>query len=311
MLKLEDKWAWDFWFAKKNDKHHIFYLQAPKSLLLEQKRHHNATIGHAVSSDLIHWNLLPDALKPGYLGSWDDLATWTGSVIQHNNLWYMFYTGVNHAEKGLIQRIGLATSQDLITWKKHSNNPIIEADKRWYEMLDLESWHDHAWRDPYVILHNKKFYAFITARVNYGSTDGRGVIALAESNNLIDWEVKAPVTEPGEFGQLEVPQVVKRNNLFYLIFCTAVETTSQKRKDRRGTKLLTGSSCLVSDNLLGPYKYLNNEFLFGDSFGSLYSGKFLEGDGPINSMMAFHNYTSKGEFLGYISDPFKITLPKK
>ncbi len=53
MLSLPDKWIWDFWFAQDGDKYHIFYLQAPKSLKLEQRRHHNATIGHAVSNNLI------------------------------------------------------------------------------------------------------------------------------------------------------------------------------------------------------------------------------------------------------------------
>jgi len=311
MLKIEDKWIWDFWFAKRNDEHHIFYLQAPKSLLLEHKRHHNATIGHAVSADVINWKVLPDALKHGKPGSWDDLATWTGSVIQHNSIWYMFYTGVNHTEKGLIQRIGLATSLDLITWEKHPDNPILEADERWYELLDPKLWHDQAWRDPFVFLYKEKFHAFITARVNYGSADGRGVIAHAESSNLINWEVKAPVTEPGEFGQLEVPQVVKKNNSYYIIFSTAVQTTAKQRKKRKEIKLVTGTHCITAENIFGPYKYLSNEFLVGDSFGSIYSGKLLEQNEYDNFMMAFHNYSPEGDFLGYISDPFKISLPKK
>ena len=75
MLKIEDKLIWQFWFARKDNVHHIFYLKAPKSLAFEQQRHHNATIGHAVSRDLFNWEILPDALGPGVAGSWDDLAT--------------------------------------------------------------------------------------------------------------------------------------------------------------------------------------------------------------------------------------------
>ncbi len=308
MLKIKDKWIWDFWFAKENNIHHIFYLQAPKSLIDETKRHHNATIGHAVSSDLINWKILNDALQPGLPGSWDDLATWTGSIIQSNKVWYMFYTGVNHLEKGLIQRIGLATSNDLISWNKHAHNPIIKADKKWYELLDLISWHDHAWRDPYVFSYNNKFYSLITARVNYGPADARGVIACAESSNLIDWKVKAPITKPGEFGQLEVPQLIKKNNSYYIVFSTSVETTSLNRKQRSGIKIVTGSHSLVSDNPFGPYRLLKEEFLFGDVHGSLYSGKIVEHCGDKDLIMAFHNYTPEGNFLGYISDPFPIQL---
>ena len=48
----------------------------------------------------------------------------------------MFYTGTSSAEGGLVQRIGLATSSDLITWTKHPDNPVMVADSRWYEGLD-------------------------------------------------------------------------------------------------------------------------------------------------------------------------------
>ncbi len=46
----------------------------------------------------------------------------------------MLYTGINRGERGLIQRIGLATSDDLIHWTKHPANPVLEADERWYEL---------------------------------------------------------------------------------------------------------------------------------------------------------------------------------
>lgn len=82
-FRLRDKWVWDFWFARHDGQHHIFYLQAPRALGDPSRRHHNATIGHAVSGDLRDWHVLLDALHPGAPGCWDDLATWTGSVIDH------------------------------------------------------------------------------------------------------------------------------------------------------------------------------------------------------------------------------------
>jgi hypothetical protein len=84
--------------------------------------------------------VLPDALRPGPPGAWDDLATWTGSVIEHDGRWHMLYTGISRAERGLIQRIGLAVSDDLTAWRKHPANPVLQADGRWYELLDLTSW---------------------------------------------------------------------------------------------------------------------------------------------------------------------------
>src|SRR3954465_15185691 len=131
-LCLPDKWVWDFWFAR-DAQHHVFYLQAPRSLRRSELRHHNASIGHSVSSDLRSWRVLPDALHPGPSGSWDDLAIWIGSVLAHGSGSDLLYNGVARAEGGLVQRIGLATSDDLVRWTKRPANPVLEADPRWYE----------------------------------------------------------------------------------------------------------------------------------------------------------------------------------
>lgn len=308
MLKINDKWLWDFWFAKDNNEYHIFYLQAQKSLQDERRRHYNATIGHAVSNDLVNWKILPDALKPSKMGAWDDLATWTGSVIKKDDKWYMFYTGVNNKEKGLIQRIGVAVSDDLINWEKHDNNPIIVADCKRYEMLDLNSWHDHAWRDPFVFLYGEIFYALITARVNYGPADERGVIALADSSDLINWNVQSPISKPGDFGQLEVPQLLTLKERNFIVFSTAIETTAKSRKHKlKDEDIQTGIFYLESEQRspISNYVLPKTPLILGDQYGSLYSGKIVEQNGNIN-LFAFHNYNRDGEFLGYLSDPIVL-----
>src|SRR5215213_10289021 len=109
-LRLAERWLWDFWFAQEGGDVHVFYLQAPRSLGDQELRHHSATIGHAVSRDLRVWRVLPDALGPGDPGAFDDLATWTGSVLRHRGRWHLFYTGVARAEDGRVQRVGHATS---------------------------------------------------------------------------------------------------------------------------------------------------------------------------------------------------------
>ena len=50
-FRLPDKWVWDFWLVRRGGEHHLFYLQAPRALGNPALRHHNATIGHAVSAD--------------------------------------------------------------------------------------------------------------------------------------------------------------------------------------------------------------------------------------------------------------------
>ena len=82
-LCIADTWVWDFWFVQQGPDYHIFYLQAPRALEKEIQRHWHVSIGHAVSQDLIHWEILPDALAPTAAdsGAWDNYTTWTGSVL--------------------------------------------------------------------------------------------------------------------------------------------------------------------------------------------------------------------------------------
>ncbi len=309
MLELKDKWVWDFWFCREADSYHIFYLQAPRSLGDERLRHFNASIGHASSTDLINWSILPDAIGPGIKGEWDDLATWTGCTIHKDGEWYLFYTGVNQADSGLVQRIGVAISKDLISWKKYAGNPVIEADPRWYELLNLNAWHDQAWRDPWVFEYDGQFHAFITARVKAGPTDGRGVIAHAISKDILDWNVQAPVTEPGDFGQLEVPQLVEVERKPCLIFSTDKFSHSRALLERTGKPPITGTACYMGETPLGPFTRHDDPWLFENSGGTLYSGKFIEATELDWTFMAFENYADNGEFIGRITNPFTIKSP--
>lgn len=307
-LKFADKWIWDFWFARDGDAFHIFYLQAPKSLGDPELRHWHVSIGHALSRDLRNWDLLPDAIQPGKSSGWDDYTTWTGSVIQHQDLWYMFYTGTNRKENGLVQRIGVATSQDLIHWKKFSGNPVMEVDTRWYEQLDTAIWHDQAWRDPFVFQDPETgaFNAFITARVNSGSPDERGVIAHAQSADLFHWEFLPPVTDSGKFGQLEVPQLVKIRGKFYLLFSTQDWAYSKRFRRQLKSQPVTGVHYLVADNPLGPFQNQSEELLVGDASGKLYSGKIVQTAQDKWVFLAFHNSDENGKFVGDLTDPIAV-----
>ena len=53
MLRLEDRWIWDFWLARDGADHHVFYLQADRALIDADRRHVAASIGHAVSNGCI------------------------------------------------------------------------------------------------------------------------------------------------------------------------------------------------------------------------------------------------------------------
>ena len=151
MFTLPDSWVWDFWFADDGEQYHLFFLYASRALHDPDARHYRASIGHATSTDLRDWTRVPDALVRSDAPAFDDLATWTGSVVQHpDGTWFLFYTGSTLTPAGNVQRIGYATSADLLTWHKSPDNPVLQADGHWYEVLADDQWHDEAFRDPWV-----------------------------------------------------------------------------------------------------------------------------------------------------------------
>lgn len=318
-FRLTDKWVWDFWFARHGIYRHLFYLQAPRALGKPELRHHNASIGHAVSTDLNSWAVLADAIHPGPDGAWDDLATWTGSVIEHDGRWHMFYTGICRAEDGLIQRIGVATSDDLVTWEKDPANPVLEADPRWYGLFDARDWRDQSWRDPFLFQDEDdgSFHALITARARVGPVDGRGVVAHARSLDLVHWEVLPPLTEPGDFAQVECPQLVKINDYSYIVFSCLAEDHSSERVARLGTAGQTGTFAFSSQDLFGPYEPPTASLIPSGTAGErLYAGKLIEDASGQWCFMAFRaggdearvGQLDDDAFVGELAGPFPIRI---
>ena len=299
MLRLPDSWVWDFWLADTGSAYHIYFLQAPRTLGDQVKRHWNATIGHAVSTDLREWTVLGTALRPGPAGSWEDMATWTGSVIEQGGAWHMFYTGTRATDAGVEQRIALATSSDLLTWTRHPDNPLIELDPRWYERVEHE-----AWRDPWVLRDplGDGYHALITARATTGPADARGVIGHAWSADLVHWEVRPPLSEPGEFGHMEVPQVEIVEGRPVLLFSVGLDRIGAARR-RRLPGETSGTYLAVGASLLGPWDIAGARRI---PVPDLYSARLVRDRAGEWQVLGFLDGSERGEFMGEISDPIPL-----
>jgi beta-fructofuranosidase len=307
-LRLPDKWVWDFWLAREGGRHHAFYLQAPRALGCSDLRHRNASVGHAVSTDLRAWTVLPDALHPGEPGSWDDIATWTGSVIRHDGRWQMLYTGIGAADDGLVQRVGLATSDDLVHWTKHPENPVLEADGRWYELLDLTRWRDQSWRDPWLAADpdGAGVRVLLTARSPDGAADGAGVIAQARSADLVHWEVLPPLTSPGEFAQVECPQLVEVDGRELILFSCLEQDHSAVRCARLGRPGTTGT--FVFAKVDGAYVPSTRPVADPTGpAGPLYAGKLVEAEAGDWRFVGFRGAGDR-DFVGELSDPVPVRV---
>lgn len=308
-LHLNDKWVWDFWFAKEAGRYHMFYLQAPRALKHPEIRHWHSSIGHAVSNDLIHWEILPDALHPAQSEQrWDSLTTWTGCTLRHDDTWYMFYTGTSRHEKGLIERIGFATSKDLIHWTKFEGNPVLSVDPTWYELFDRDVWYEETWRDPWIFRYEGLFHMLITARANQGPSKGRGIIGHCSSLDLFHWEVNKPLTSPGAYGYLEVPQLVKINDRWYLLFSVGTDKYAEDRLSQPGIRARTGTHFMFADNPLGPFTLPADDVLCGDEHGSLYSGKLVQDPNGAWVLMTVIQSDGSGVYVGDVSNPLSLTV---
>ena len=201
---------------------------------------------------------------------------------------------------GNIQTIGYATSDDLFEWTKQPG-PVVAADSRWYETLADGQWHDEAFRDPWVFADpdGNGWHMLITARANHGPADDRGVVGHAWSPDLRTWELRPPLTEPGQgFGQLEVMQTVVVDGRPLLVFnCLAGDASAARRAS--GT---TGGTWVAEcAGPLGPYDIAGAQQLTGDE---LYVGKLVSLRGSDDHVfMAFRNLDSDGRFIGDIIDP--------
>ena len=193
MLRLDEYYVWDSWIADDGDLYHLYFLQAPRSLGDPAPRHVNATIGHATSKDLANWDYLGTSFAPSEIGrmAFDDMAVWTGSVINDGQQWWMFYTAISHAGHHLFdQRIGAAISTDLHNWQRISDEPAVLPDSRWYKTLavkpsptqgpDIER-SSETWRDPLVFADpdGNGWHLLISARDVHAAVNDDGVIAHA------------------------------------------------------------------------------------------------------------------------------------
>jgi beta-fructofuranosidase len=306
VFTLPSSWVWDFWFADDGEQFHLFFLKASRALHDPDLRHWRATVGHAVSTDLRHWTEVADAIVPSDGPAFDDLATWTGSVLRApDDTWRMFYTGVDRANGGLVQRIGAATSPDLHTWHRIADAPVVEPDPRWYERLtdtDAE-WPDEAWRDPWVFADpsGDGWHMLVTARANEGEPRERGVVGHARSHDLSTWTVQPPLSKPdGGFGQLEVLQVADVEGRSVLLFSCMGPQLSDSRLADNGAG---GIWAVNIDDPTGPFD-ISTAYRLHDE--SLYVGRLIQERDGRSVLLAFHNLGPDGVFGGEITDPIPV-----
>lgn len=303
-LRLPGQWVWDSWFAFDGTNHHAFYLQASRALGDPNRRHRNVSVGHAISSDLKNWTVLPDALAPSESPAPDSWTTWTGSVVQADDgLWWMFYTGTSREDDGERQTVCAATSKDLISWSKIDNLPIVAADARWYKTLSA-GFTNEPFRDPWVFkLPGQDEWTMLTTAGSptAKSRKEEAVMGVAKSPDLKTWRLEPPLGAPGQgFGETEVFQFEVVDGIPVILFCCGPLWLSEER--------------IASGEVGGLYSFpvlpdlsdidFNRAVLFPDT--SLYASRLVQDQAGGWNLIAFINEVD-GKFVGELCDPIPVT----
>jgi len=157
-------------FTKVDGSYHVFFQYNP--LGPEPGIKH---WGHALSSDLISWEILPVALSPTEGGP-DEGGCWSGSITTLIEPPHLFYTGVRHDPmRGRSEVVCLALGdRDLRSWRKHPDILIPGPPAQ----LDAVGF-----RDPFVWRDGDEWCLLMGSGIRgFG-----GAVLLYRSEDLLAW----------------------------------------------------------------------------------------------------------------------------
>lgn len=300
-FSLDTHWVWDFWLADDGERFHLYYLRAPKSLGDPELRHRNARIGHATSADLRTWTDHGEVIGPGHQGSFDETATWTGSVVRGDDgLWRMFYTGASFLAPDAnanVEAIGMAVSEDLHSWKKRDGF-VLRAAPGLYEKLGDTAWPEEAWRDPWVFRDETGdgWHMLITARGTGATLTSGGVIGHAWSPDLEKWTVRPPLGRRSErFAHLEVLQITELNGEKVMLFCG-----SSSADDHDETAEASGVWAVRVGDAMGDVRVDDAQLI---APAPLYAGRMVRDRAGVPVLLAFIGAPGSAHELDGITDP--------
>ena len=154
--------------------YHLFHLIIPN----------HDYIAHAVSADGISWKRVNNALFVGNPGEWDDDMLWTMHVCETGDKFEMYYTGLQRRDRGVITKIGLAESDNLIDWTKSTKSMYPITPKGiYYEASDANPRKWLSFRDPFRFVYNGEVYLLVCARSITGPVSRRGCVGVVKITN--------------------------------------------------------------------------------------------------------------------------------
>ncbi len=199
----------DHAIIKKDDLWHLIYIRGQAGT--NWPDFPQSDFGHAVSHDLVNWQLKEPVLQTLEDG-FDTYQVWAPHIIEHDNKYWIFYTGVTDSAT---QATCLATSEDLYHWERNEGNPLFNS-------LPWGYWDESHWsdcRDPMILKEGDTFYCYYTAARMLADEQYEYCMGISSSQDLINWQdegfrrLENTLETPPES-----PFVVKKNGEFYLFY---------------------------------------------------------------------------------------------
>ena len=130
------------------------------------------------------------------------------------------------------------------------------------------------------------------------------MIALARSNDLVYWNLELPITNPGDFAEMEVPQYLEIDNHRYLLFCTG--KPSRERLATPGVTPWVGTHYLTAEFATGPWHLAPDPPMAADTDASWYAGRAVE----FNGDWYFFAWRRQRDavFVGGLSNPARLNV---
>jgi len=288
---------WDTWYVPIGEEVHMFHLQVlrPDSARTAEE---DATVGHAVSSDLVHWQELPTALYKGPEGAHDEGALFTGYAVYQEGMTYLFYCG-NGPED---QNMCLATSTDGVRFTKHQDNPLFRPDGKTYAPRDC--------RDLVVVPDpaGDGWLGYVVMRLQAAPEREACCIVLCRSRDLVHWDVGEPVFRPrGLFRTFEVPDVFQLGQKWYMTNLTGTPY-DQVPGVWRDPNMKLVTMVAEADSRLGPFELVPDNLLLGstDKPWQAYSARSVLFGGERLLLFSRGEGTRGKGFMGRLSWPVKL-----
>ena len=159
-------------------------IAAESGLLYYYQAGDPVRIGLALSVNGHQWSKHgAPVLDAGPRGSWDERGVADPYVIRIGRAYYMFYLGADRARR---QRLGVATSNDGITWYKLRSNPVLG-------LGGYGSFDENGLGEPAVWASHGYYWMLYTGR-DRGEVRRLG---LAKSRDGVQWE-KLPTIIAGD-----------------------------------------------------------------------------------------------------------------